>query len=64
MKIEKKNAEAEIQEMMVVASVTQVELEMSKQVLRTGDSYWVFGDKKGDGRKDYICILVWAVWPN
>lgn len=50
--------------MMVVASVTQVELEMSKQVLRTGDSYWVFGDKKGDERKDYICILVWAVWPN
>lgn len=32
--------------MVVVASVTQVELEISKQVLRTGDSYWVFGDKK------------------
>lgn len=50
--------------MMVMASVTQVELETSKQVLRAGVSYSVFGDKKGDGRKDYIRVLVWAVWPN
>ena len=45
--------------MMVVASGTAVELEKSRQGVRVGDGYWVFGDRKEDRHKEDI--HVWSM---